>query len=80
MVAFIDDHREEHGVEPICEVQPIAPSTYYAHKATEADPDLRSYLGSGHPRTGGEVRLGRRSREFAGERAHLLSDLSTQPL
>jgi transposase InsO family protein len=41
MVAFIDDHREEYGVEPICAVLPIAPSTYYAHKAREADPDLR---------------------------------------
>jgi hypothetical protein len=29
MVGFIDDHREECGVEPICEVLPIAPSTYY---------------------------------------------------
>ena len=29
MVAFIDDHREAYGVEPICEVLPIAPSTYY---------------------------------------------------
>jgi hypothetical protein len=28
MVAFIDDHRSEYGVEPICEVLPIAPSTY----------------------------------------------------
>jgi transposase InsO family protein len=27
MVAFIDDHREAHGVEPICKVLPIAPST-----------------------------------------------------
>jgi putative transposase len=43
MVAFIDDHREEHGVEPICEVLPIAPSTYYARKTVEADPALRSY-------------------------------------
>ena len=41
MVAFIEDHREEYGVEPICNVLPIAPSTYYAHKAREADPDLR---------------------------------------
>ena len=41
MVAFIDDHREEYGVEPICAVLPIAPSTYYAHKVREADPDLR---------------------------------------
>jgi putative transposase len=29
MVGFIDDHREAHGVEPICKVLPIAPSTYY---------------------------------------------------
>jgi transposase InsO family protein len=42
MVAFIDDHREDYGVEPICKVLPIAPSTYYAHKAREADPALRS--------------------------------------
>jgi hypothetical protein len=25
MIAFIDDHREAHGVEPICKVLPIAP-------------------------------------------------------
>jgi putative transposase len=37
MVAFIDEHRDEHGVEPICEVPPIAPSTYYEHKARQAD-------------------------------------------
>ena len=42
MVAFIDDHRAEYGVEPICAVLPIAPSTYYVHKAWEADPSLRS--------------------------------------
>ena len=42
MVAFIDDHRSEYGVEPICEVLPIAPSTYYTHKAKQADPSLRS--------------------------------------
>jgi putative transposase len=27
MVGFIDAHRDAHGVEPICEVLPIAPST-----------------------------------------------------
>ncbi len=27
MIAFIDDHRQAHGVEPICKVLPIAPST-----------------------------------------------------
>ena len=30
MTRFIDDHKEEFGVEPMCEVLPIAPSTYYA--------------------------------------------------
>ncbi|MBY6159222.1 IS3 family transposase [Pseudooceanicola nitratireducens] len=38
MVGFIDDHREAHGVEPICRVLPIAPSTYYDHLAKRADP------------------------------------------
>ena len=38
MVAFIDDHRDVYGVEPICEVLPIAPSTYFEAKAREADP------------------------------------------
>ena len=38
MVSFIDDHRRAYGVEPICAVVPIAPSTYYEHKARKADP------------------------------------------
>lgn len=38
MIAFIDDHRDKHGVEPICEVLPIAPATYYNHLAKLADP------------------------------------------
>lgn len=38
MVAFIDDHRAAYGVEPICAVVPIAPSTYYEQKARHADP------------------------------------------
>jgi len=42
MVTFIDDHRAEYGVEPICRVLPIAPSTYYTIKACEADPTRRS--------------------------------------
>ena len=32
IVEFIDAHRAEHGVEPICEQLQIAPSTYYAHR------------------------------------------------
>jgi transposase InsO family protein len=37
MIAFIDDHRAAYGVEPICKVLPIAPSTYHEHKARQAD-------------------------------------------
>ena len=32
MIAYIDAHRDRFGVEPICRVLPIAPSTYYAAK------------------------------------------------
>ena len=42
MIAFIDDHRKEHGIEPICRVLPIAPSTYYDHNAKRRDPQQRS--------------------------------------
>jgi putative transposase len=38
MVSFIDAHRAEYGVEPICTQLPIAPSTYYESKAREVDP------------------------------------------
>ena len=37
MIAFIDDHRGAYGVEPICRVLPISPSTYHAHLAKRAD-------------------------------------------
>src|SRR5262249_36480484 len=37
MVAFIDDHRDEHEVEPVCRQLQIAPSTYYEHKARRTD-------------------------------------------
>ena len=40
MVSFIDDHRDVYGVEPICRVLPIAPSTYYFHKTRQRDPEL----------------------------------------
>ena len=41
MITFIDEHRAVYGVEPICRVLPIAPSTYYAHAARRADPKKR---------------------------------------
>lgn len=33
IVAFIDEQRDEFGVEPICTVLQVAPSTYYAAKS-----------------------------------------------
>jgi putative transposase len=38
MIDFIDEHRAIYGVEPICRVLPIAPSTYHAHAARRSDP------------------------------------------
>jgi len=43
MVAFIDQYRRSFGVEPICTVLPIAPSTYYRCKDLDQHPDKRSY-------------------------------------
>ena len=42
MVAFIDHHREQYGVEPICRELPIAPSTYYRCKSHSVHPEQRS--------------------------------------
>jgi putative transposase len=39
MITFIDEHRAVYGVEPICRVLPIAPSTYYEHAARRAAPE-----------------------------------------
>ena len=37
MIAFVDDHRKSYGVEPICKVLPIAPSTYREAAARRRD-------------------------------------------
>ena len=42
MVQFIDENQRVYGVEPICTVLPIAPSTYYQHQAQRRDPSRRS--------------------------------------
>lgn len=42
MISFIDAHRSAYGVEPICRVLSIAPSTYYTRMAARADPAKRS--------------------------------------
>jgi len=42
LVGFIDEHRAEFGVEPICEQLQLAPSTYYAAKRREVEPSKRA--------------------------------------
>ena len=39
MTTFVDENREDYGVEPICAELPIAPSTYYEHKRREREPE-----------------------------------------
>ena len=41
-MTFIDAHRGTYGVEPICEVLPIAPATYFRQKTEQAHPARRS--------------------------------------
>jgi len=40
LIAFINEHRDIYGVEPICRVLPIAPSTHRLHAARQRDPSL----------------------------------------
>ena len=42
MVRFIDDNRDELGVEPICKALRVAPSTYYTAKQRELQPSARA--------------------------------------
>jgi transposase InsO family protein len=56
MKAFIDQHRDEHGVEPICRVLPIAPSSYFAHAAKKINPDLRSERAQRDERLSADIR------------------------
>jgi transposase InsO family protein len=39
MISFVDAYRDKHGVEPICRVIEIAPSTYHAHVARRDKPE-----------------------------------------
>jgi putative transposase len=69
MVSFIDDHREVYGVEPICAELPIAPSTYYDHKARQADPSLLSERARRDAVLGEEIqRVWRENRQVYGAR------------
>jgi hypothetical protein len=42
MIAFIDDHSDAHGVEPICKVLPIAPSTCRRGPGQDGQEDSRN--------------------------------------
>src|SRR4029450_3735454 len=42
LVEFIDTHREQFGVEPICAVLDVSPSTYWAAKKRESSPSARA--------------------------------------
>lgn len=42
MNAYIDQHRDTYGVEPICNVLRVAPSAYRRHAARQRNPELRS--------------------------------------
>jgi len=41
MIAFIEDQRVVYGVESICRVLPIAPSTFYHQRDTELRPEIK---------------------------------------
>jgi putative transposase len=42
MIRFVDAYRDDHGVEPICRVLAIAPSTYHAHVHRRTNPEAAS--------------------------------------
>jgi len=56
MVAFIEEHRAVYGVEPICAVLPIAPATYYVHRARRLDPEKRPERAKRDEHLRGQVR------------------------
>jgi putative transposase len=56
MIAVIDAHRDAFGVEPICRVLPIAPSTYYEHVARRADPSKLPARAKRDAGLGGDIR------------------------
>ena len=55
MVDFIEVHRGEYGVEPICAVLPIAPATYYEHRARRCSPERQSARAKRDEQLRGEI-------------------------
>lgn len=56
MIDFIDEHRGEYRVEPICAVLPIAPSTYHEQARRRRDPERRPHRAKRDERLRVEVR------------------------
>lgn len=56
MTAFIDEFREEFGVEPICHMLPIAPSTYHSRKVVARDPSRASARARRDEKLRGKIR------------------------
>ena len=56
MIAFIDTYRGAFGVEPICRVLPIAPSTYSARASVRRDPGRASTRAKSDAALGGEIK------------------------
>ena len=55
MVRFIDAHRDVYGVEPICDVLPIAPSLYYELSVRQRDPERRPPRARRDERLSGQI-------------------------
>jgi hypothetical protein len=58
MIAFIDDHRAAYGVEPICRILPIAPSTYHPSSGLSSGFAAGTF---GQPRPRGKARRSRQA-------------------
>jgi putative transposase len=69
MVRFMDAHRDAYGVEPICDVLPIAPSVYYALRIRGRDPDRRPPRARRDQALSADIRrVGQEEREVYGVR------------
>ena len=69
MVRFIDEHRGKFGVEPICDVLPIAPSVYYERRARQQCPQRRPHrVRQDERRTADIHRVGQENQEVYGIR------------
>jgi transposase InsO family protein len=69
MTQFIEDNRSQYGVESICSVLPIAPSTFYEAAARRKDPGRLPTRAKNDARLGVEIeRVWRENRQVYGVR------------